>query len=350
VDLLAACVPLSPTTDYVFRSRHRGTPGPQSPDYPVPPRKSLFGKDNARGLPIGNLTSQFWANVYLNELDQFVKRELHCRHYLRYVDDLVLLAHDPAPLAQWCDAIREFLREHLKLSVRPEMTTPFPVQRGVDFVGWKTWWDHRLPRRRTLGNLATRLDSFERGTVRRAAGGAAQRINLRCRDGHSHGDRLRSMLSSYAGHLQHGAAMGAWEALWARHRWLPALFERRAWSLAARWSSQGLLRAPGFPAQYRRLTSRAGSDALVFLQVGRFVEFCGPQRLAAARALGLRSVALGRASYAFRAGFPACLSGRYVAKAIGQGLTVVEVPQVPARVHDGCARRLPCAVWIPSPK
>jgi hypothetical protein len=50
----------------------------------VPAHKTLFGKNNERGLPIGNLTSQFWGNVYLNELDQFVKRELKCRYYVRY--------------------------------------------------------------------------------------------------------------------------------------------------------------------------------------------------------------------------------------------------------------------------
>jgi hypothetical protein len=74
-----------PTTNYYFRFRNRGAPGPQSPAYPIPLHKSLFGKGNERGLPIGNLTSQFWGNVYLNELDQFIKRTLKCRYYVRYV-------------------------------------------------------------------------------------------------------------------------------------------------------------------------------------------------------------------------------------------------------------------------
>ena len=67
-----------PTTDYRFYARGRRIPAPGSEGYPVPERKSLFGKDNVRGLPIGNLTSQFWANAYLNELDQFLKRTLRC--------------------------------------------------------------------------------------------------------------------------------------------------------------------------------------------------------------------------------------------------------------------------------
>ena len=82
-----------PTTNYFFRSHHRQAPGPESPYYPIPPHKSLFGKRNEHSLPISNLTSQF-CNVYLNELDQFIKRTLKCRYYLRYVDDMVLLAED----------------------------------------------------------------------------------------------------------------------------------------------------------------------------------------------------------------------------------------------------------------
>jgi RNA-directed DNA polymerase len=57
----------------------------------IPPRKSLFDSPEGKGLPIGNYSSQFFANLYLNELDQFIKRELKCRNYVRYVDDFILL-------------------------------------------------------------------------------------------------------------------------------------------------------------------------------------------------------------------------------------------------------------------
>ncbi len=218
---------------------------------------------------------------------------------------MVLLAEDEATLSQWCEAIQECLREKLKLSLRPEMTTAFAVIRGVDFVGWKTWWNYRLPRRRTLSNLATKLDSFERTAVQPTFGGLAQRVDLRRLDETGRGRKFHSMLASYAGHLKHGAAMGAWEELWAKHRWLRALLERRAWSFVERWSARGVNRARNFRSQYWRLACHAGNDSLVFCQVGRFVEFYGPQRLLAARALGLRSVTLPRAGYALTAGFPA---------------------------------------------
>jgi hypothetical protein len=74
----------------------------------VPAHKSLFKVDKGKGLPIGNLTSQFFANVYLNELDQFVKHSLKCRFYLRYVDDFLLLSANPEELYEWKDRIEIF--------------------------------------------------------------------------------------------------------------------------------------------------------------------------------------------------------------------------------------------------
>jgi RNA-directed DNA polymerase len=336
-----------PTTDYRFRSRNRGAPGPQSPDYPIPPHKSLFGKGNKRGLPIGNLTSQFWGNVYLNVLDQFVKRKLKCHYYLRYVDDMVLLAKDGETLAAWCETIQEFLREQLKLSLRPEMTTAFAVKRGIDFVGWKTWWNYRLPRRRTLDTVARKLDDFEKRAVRPALGGRAQRVDLRRLDESSNGKKFYSMLASYAGHLKHGAAMGAWQEVWAKHRWLEALLERRAWSFTARWSRRGLLRARSLHTQYWRLARHAGDDSLIFFQVGRFIEFYGPQRLLASRILGLRAARIDRGRFALTAGFPTSLCEIYLLRAIRLGVAVVVVRQQTQRHSRAVVTRLPSSLLIP---
>ena len=155
---------------------HQGRPG--TTRYPVPAQKSLFGKQNERGLPIGNLTSQFWANVYLNELDQFVKRRLRCRYYVRYVDDSVLLSMDPGELERMRDEITGFLGDHLRLKLRVEDEQPRPVSRGIDFVGWETWWNRRLPRRRTLGNFRTRLEAFERAAVRRVTARGVNRTDM----------------------------------------------------------------------------------------------------------------------------------------------------------------------------
>ncbi len=314
-----------PTRDYVFRSRDPRVAPPETPGYPVPAHKSLFGKGNRSGLPIGNLPSQFWANVYLNELDQFVKRTLRVRHYVRYVDDLVLLGSDPEELASWQGKIEGFLAERLGLALRRDRARPVPATRGVDFVGWKTWWSHRVPRRRTLGNLRTRVARFEREALRPACRGRARRVDLRAGEGAGRVQALHASLASYSGHLRHGATAREWARLWQGHPWLRGLFEREGWQLGERWPARRFGRAPSFRRQYRELVRRAGGGCLVFCRVGRFVEFYGPQRRLAEAELGLRTAALPRAGYALAAGFPAELAPVFRRRALGRGLAVVEV-------------------------
>ena len=82
----------------------------------LPAHKTLFRAPPGKGLPIGNLNSQFFANVYLNALDQFVKHELKCRWYLRYCDDFVLVAESAAQLAL-CDKELARLKEGVSLAV-----------------------------------------------------------------------------------------------------------------------------------------------------------------------------------------------------------------------------------------
>jgi RNA-directed DNA polymerase len=323
-----------PTHDYRFQSVDASAPGPKTVGYPVPRRKSLFGKDNECGLPIGNLTSQFWANVYLNELDQFVKRTLRCRHYVRYVDDLVLLSNDADELLRWRGQIEQFLEVRLRLTLRAERQEPMPVGRGVDFVGWKTWWNYRVARRQTLSRMRSRVRAFEQQKVQRAFGGLGKRIALTDRrDGGAGGDfeRLRQTLASYSGHLRHGAAWGAWRGLWEDHLWLGLIFRRQGWVFAPRWPERQLRRR--FRDRYAALLRGAGTDCLVFHRFGRFVEFYGPQRLLAERVLGLRRVYLPRAGYGFLAGFPVRLAGRFGERALERGLAVVTAALVDGRAH-----------------
>jgi len=116
----------------------------------VPPHKRLTNQTADRGLPIGNLSSQFFANVYLDVLDQHVKHQIGARHYIRYVDDFILLHESP----QWLNAahadIKAFLPARLNARLNPTKTILQPVDRGVDFVGQviKPW--HRYTRHRTV--------------------------------------------------------------------------------------------------------------------------------------------------------------------------------------------------------
>lgn len=106
------------------------------------PGDTLFAANRPRGLPIGNLTSQFWANVYLNELDQFVKRQLKCRCYLRYVDDALLFADDKASLRAWKRDIIQFLAG-LRLTIHEESAPLRPASEGIPFLGFIVFPDHR---------------------------------------------------------------------------------------------------------------------------------------------------------------------------------------------------------------
>ena len=111
------------------------------------PGDDLFALLRPRGLPIGNLTSQFWANVYLHELDMFVKHELKCAAYLRYMDDVVLFSNEKSQLHAWKAAIGEFLGARLRLLLHPRKSFIFPTGIGIDFCGFILFPTHRRLRR-----------------------------------------------------------------------------------------------------------------------------------------------------------------------------------------------------------
>ncbi len=92
-----------------------------------------------RGLPIGNLTSQHFANLYMGRLDHFVKEQLCVRRYLRYMDDMLFFAPDKETLWYWHQQIELFLRTALALSLNQHQTLVSPVSEGVPFLGFRIW-------------------------------------------------------------------------------------------------------------------------------------------------------------------------------------------------------------------
>jgi len=109
-------------------------------------------------IPIGNYTSQWFGNLYLNELDTFVKHELRCRDYLRYCDDFCLFSDDKGYLNECAARIREFLCVHLAL--RMSKCDLFPVARGVDFLGYRHFKDFVLLRKSTTRRIKQRLKAL----------------------------------------------------------------------------------------------------------------------------------------------------------------------------------------------
>lgn len=154
----------------------------------VPPHKRLTNWPSSKGLPIGNLLSQFGANVYLNELDQFIKHRLRCRHYVRYVDDFVLVHEDPQQLRAWLAEIEAFLPSHLSIELNPKKTILQPVSRGVDFVGHviKPW--RRTTRRRTVKQAIHQIQTVNRSELHEVINSY---YGLLRQASHSHTDRVR---------------------------------------------------------------------------------------------------------------------------------------------------------------
>jgi hypothetical protein len=114
-----------------------------------------------RGLPLGNLTSQFFANLYLNELDQYVKHRLKVRCYVRYMDDMLLFAEKKEQLQEWEEAIRSFARDRLRLELHPS-GGPGPVSRGIGFLGFRLFPGYRKLKRASVTRFIRRMNAYTR--------------------------------------------------------------------------------------------------------------------------------------------------------------------------------------------
>lgn len=108
------------------------------------------------GMPIGNITSQMFANIYLNELDQFCKHTLGVRYYIRYMDDVIILHNSKEDLNQWKAQIDEFMRDALRLNLNKK-TAIRPISLGVEFVGYKIWSTHRKLKRSTARKILRKV-------------------------------------------------------------------------------------------------------------------------------------------------------------------------------------------------
>jgi len=176
----------------------RGTPAELAL---VPPHKRLFNAPQGYGLPIGNLSSQFFANVLLDDLDQFAKHRLAAPTYVRYVDDFVLLHQSP----QWLNATRERIEAKLAdldLQLNPRKTVLQPMTRGIDFVGHlvKPW--RRITRRKTVHVALDRLQDMPAADLHTSANSY---FGLLRQATHSHHDRTRvAKLMLKRGHVVQG--------------------------------------------------------------------------------------------------------------------------------------------------
>jgi len=310
------------TTDYVLR----GNPALREA---VPAHKTLFAAEAHKGLPIGNLNSQFFANVYLNGLDQCVKHELKCRHYLRYCDDFVLLAHDPDTLHDWRTRIEDFLRETLALELNPKQRLA-PVGNGIDFLGYIVRRDYLLVRRRVVNHLKTKLRAFEARLVYERDGVRTYRFD------EAELDALAATVSSYLGHCKLANSGKLWPSLWAGFPFLAQYygFDAARWRLVRKYPVPVGLNT--VRRQYRYFRWRFPEDALLF-RVGQFYEFYDIGQPSWLGELGLRRMRWNRRGACY--GFPAHRLGEYLNRLRSAGNCVLLLGEQTSRTGGVCARR-----------
>lgn len=258
----------------------------------MPPHKTLFHCADDVGLPIGNLNSQFFANVYLNALDQFVKHTLKCRYYLRYCDDFILLADNEAQLLVWREQIRFFLHDTLALTLNPKQLL-LPISNGINFLGYIVRPKYLLVRRRVVNQLKQKLASYQR---------------LLCVPHNNHTrylfdnemlDALHATLASYLGHFKLANSIKLEHRLWHKHPWLRHYFE---------FSDTGIVRKYAVPRQFDNVKHQylyfrwQFGQAIVLFEVGKYIEFYHQDDKAIANVLGLKPLSCNKRRALF--GFP----------------------------------------------
>lgn len=144
-----------------------------------------------KGMPIGNLTSQMFANIYLHDLDHYAKQELRLRHYIRYMDDVIILHHDKRYLHEAKNLVEAFLWEELRLNLNTK-TTIRPINQGVEFVGFRIYSTHRKLKKASVKKMKARLEYVR-------AAFAREEIAL---------ETFNATTASYAGLLKHFSSFG----------------------------------------------------------------------------------------------------------------------------------------------
>ena len=167
----------------------------------LPPYKSLWNTPDDKGLPIGNLTSQFFSNVYLDVLDQYVKHSLKCRYYCRYVDDFVILDKSAQKLNYYHKCITDFIKKNLLLDLHQNKKMIGRTFQGIDFVGFTIKHNRIFLRQSTLKRIFRLFNHLPGSFLKRRFSQTFHAVNsymgfLAC----TNGFRIRKKLCDIAAH------------------------------------------------------------------------------------------------------------------------------------------------------
>jgi len=196
-----------PTQNYVFKGDARRL-------QTLPPHKTLFKIPPHRGLPIGNLTSQFFANVYMNRFDHFAKRELKVKRYVRYVDDFVLFDQSRERLKGIHAEIARYLNKELHLSLREDSRLGRNAE-GLDFLGYIIRPHYTLVRQRVVNNYKRKKAQFLQ--------------NYEAQKGHMSLAEIKRFLSvqaSFASHIKHANSYNLYQKTGVIHETNPFDYDR----------------------------------------------------------------------------------------------------------------------------
>ncbi|MBL4899487.1 MAG: hypothetical protein JKX76_07555 [Colwellia sp.] len=266
----------------------------------IPAHKTLINTPNGKGLPIGNLNSQFFANVYLNALDQFIKHQLKCRYYVRYCDDFVLLANSEQQLHDWRIKIADFLQTELTLTLHKKQLIA-PINNGINFLGYIIRYHYMLVRRRVVNHLKEKLNSFKCKLVVQYKEKVYYYFDEKILD------QLHAVLNSYLGHFKLANTVKLECSLWQNNAWLKGYFEQPS------NENKKLIRKYKTPKQFVnvkqqynyfrwRFNELEGKKIIVLFQVGKFIEFYHQQDKFIATLLGLKPISENKRGALF--GFP----------------------------------------------
>lgn len=165
---------------------------PQEAVHDYFPGDDLFTPyERKKGLPIGNLTSQFFANIYLNRFDHYIKDDLGIKAYIRYVDDMVYFHDDISYLLDIHKTSQEYLNQ-FRMLLHPNKCHIFQTSKGIPFLGFIIFPDHRLVRRESVTRYKRRLKKMQKYY----------------REGLIEPSSVRASVHSWIGHVKHGDSYG----------------------------------------------------------------------------------------------------------------------------------------------
>jgi RNA-directed DNA polymerase len=301
----------------------------------VPEHKSLFHTANRTGLPIGNYTSQFFANVYLDVLDQYAKHVLKVPYYLRYVDDVVMVSRDRNQLEEWEGRMGELLGAELRLEWNPTARRLAPVSNGCDFLGYVVYRQGLRVRRRTLVHCREKLAAVRRDLVEHSG-------EVTCfRYPEEKVAALRAIVASYDGQFRHAGRDKIWNALLGEFPFLHFYLRR---------TPKGWRRRDAAPRRFSSLSSQYNWFAgyfrrcLMVFRIGAYYEFFGRQARLARDVLTLR-LGRGRRGLGRGSGLACNASATGRLAAVAREFPVVVIEQMPGLAGNVTRRKLASLYW-----